>query len=70
MRATSLRLGIASIVLLGTILIGGPVAFAGIWLSAVLRALAASRGSKWWLVVPGFIVVSVLCMFVLAVYSY
>lgn len=64
------KLGVASICLLGTMLVGGPVAFAGAWISAVLGALAAQNGSKSWLVIPGMTVVSTAFMLMIAFRSY
>jgi len=64
------QLGIASVGFLGTVFVGGPVAFAGLWLSAILGALAASNGSKWWLLIPAAIITVCVLLFVLAVHSY
>ena len=58
----SMKLGIASLTMLG--LSGGlaiyapqvPLAFVAGFLACVLGALAAQRGTKWWLVVPGVLI--------------
>ena len=42
-------------VLLAGVLVSGPIAFASLWLSALLGGLAAKNGSKWWLVVPAVV---------------
>ncbi len=68
--ARSTKLGIASICLLGTMLLGGPIGFAGGWLSALLGMLAASNGSKWWLVIPASITVMVSLGLIVASYAY
>ena len=66
----SVKLGVACICFLGTVPIGGPVAFAGAWISVVLGGLAAQNGSKWWLVIPGVTVASVAFMLLVAFRSY
>jgi hypothetical protein len=58
----SVKLGIASVVLLSSILIPPfsnwryPITFACVGLSALLGVLASQQGSKWWLTVPGIII--------------
>jgi hypothetical protein len=55
----SMKLGIASVVLLSSILIPPfsnwryPITFACVGLSGLLGVLASQQGSKWWLTVPG-----------------
>jgi len=66
----STKLGIASILLVGSVLIPpysdwrGPINFAASWISFTLGLLAAQRGSKWWLAVPCLI----LCGFGFGLY--
>jgi hypothetical protein len=55
-------LGTASVVLLGTALVGGRIALAAVWSSAVLGIYAAKSGSKWWLLLPVSIYVVVYAL--------
>jgi hypothetical protein len=58
----SIELGVASVLLLGSVFMPpfwswrGPISFASVWVSCVLGLLAAQQGSKWWLVIPGTII--------------
>jgi ABC-type dipeptide/oligopeptide/nickel transport system permease subunit len=66
----SAKLGIASVLLLGSVFVPPfpnwrePISFASVWGSAILGLLAAQQGNKWWLVIPGVIVAG----FVLGLY--
>jgi hypothetical protein len=72
----SAKLGIASILLVGSIFVRpfanwrGPIDVACAVISAVLGLLASQRGSKWWLVIPGAILAGFgICLYV-AFHSY
>jgi hypothetical protein len=58
----SVKLGIASTLLLGSIFVPPfsnwrePISFASAGVSGVLGLLAAQQGSKWWLAIPSAIV--------------
>jgi hypothetical protein len=72
----SKKLGIVSVVLLGSVCIPPfanwrePISFASVGVSAVLSLLAAQQGSKWWLVIPCVIVAGFAVGWYLAAHSF
>ena len=71
----STKTGIASAVLFSSIFIPpyrewrAPISIACIVLSCILGALAATRGKKWWLVIPASIVAGCALDLYLVIYA-
>jgi hypothetical protein len=72
----SAKLGIASALLLGSVLIPPfsnwrqPISFASVGISCILGLLAAQQGSKWWLAIPCVIVAGLAIGSYFAVHSF
>jgi hypothetical protein len=72
----SAKLGIASILLLGSVFVPPfstwrePLSFASVAVSGVLGFLAAQQGSKWWLALPGLIVAGCAISLYFAAHSF
>jgi uncharacterized membrane protein len=72
----SRKLGITSVVLLGSIFLPPfqnwrePVSFASAGVAVLLGLLAAQQGSKWWLVVPGIIGAGIAVSWYFALHSF
>ena len=71
----STKAGIASVVLLASILVPpyrewrAPISFACAVLSCILGALAANSGRKWWLVIPASLVAGFALDLYLVIYA-